>query len=87
MAIWTHKETGNYEAEQVERAAVFRKIASHRNWKERIDAWIDASDFDECNEAGIWFAASPLTIVARRSTKGVAKVRVQGAGYYANVGA
>lgn len=83
MTNWTHDKTDNYEAEQAERQAVFAKIAPKHNWKERIDAWIDATDFDECNNAAIWFAASPLEIVARRSTK----VRVQGGGYYAMVGA
>lgn len=84
MTNWSvEKSTGDHEAEQAERVAVWQKIRPKRNWKERIDAWIEAADFDECNEAAIWFAGSPLDIVAKRGSK----VRVQGDGYYARIGA
>lgn len=87
MTNWTHEKTGNYEAEQAERETIFRKVAPKGNWKSRINAWIDATDFDECNNAAIWFAASPLMIVERRTKGGTEQVRVHGEGYYVMVGA
>jgi len=88
MPNWSvNKAGGDFEAEQAERVAVWKKVAPKPHWKDPIDAWIDAADFDECCEAAIWFAGSPLEIVARRKKAGTDQVRVQGGGYYECIGA
>jgi hypothetical protein len=83
MANWTMDQSPNYEAEQAGRVAVFNKIKPEVNWKTMIMAWIDESDFSECNQAAIWFTGGALEIVERKD----GRVRVVGDGYYANIGA
>jgi hypothetical protein len=83
MANWTMDQSPNYESEQAERTVVFNKIKPEVNWKTMIMAWIDESDFAECNQAAIWFTGGALEIVERKD----GRVRVVGDGYYANIGA
>ena len=66
-----------------QRDAWFQKIQPSDNWKLPIDAWIDAPDFENCNQACIWFTGGELVIVERDA----ARVRVTSGGYYANIGA
>lgn len=90
MSKWDITESGKsdtYEADQAWRVTVWKKVQPAGNWKGPIDAWIDEADFADCNEAAIWFAGSTLDIVERQTRNGVNWVRVQGPGYYANVGA
>lgn len=75
-----------FDQRQAERTKWFEKIAPKSgNWKEPIDAVIDAADFEDCNQAAIWFTGGGLTIAD--GLNGSGKLRVEGAGYYVNVGA
>ena len=86
MGLWDFSETKDeYEANQAERVRWFRKIAPKGNWKGEIDAWIDPAEFDNCQNAAIWFTGGDLVIVPGSAKDG--KVRVLGDGYYAVIGA
>lgn len=52
-------------------------------WKGPICAVIDAADFDDCNEAAIWFTGAGLDVIDHIGTE----VVVSGPGYYATIGA
>lgn len=84
MANWTFEDTGNFDAEQAERVRVFRKIAPKKDWKRRIKTWIDEEDFDECNEAAIWFTGAGLEIT--RADLKNKKILVECPGYYSVIG-
>lgn len=64
------------------RDEIFDKIKPKGNWKNPIACWIDVADFDECNEACIWFTGSMLQIEERRGKK----IYVRAIGYYLAVG-
>lgn len=83
MSIWKMGASGNYEAEQAARVEWFKKIEPAGNWKLAINAWIEASEFEDCNQAAVWFAGCELKIAESKGSK----VRVEGAGYYAAIGA
>jgi hypothetical protein len=83
MAVWTFQPSATFDADQAERVAVFAKIEPAGNWKNPIDAWIDAGDFADCDQAAVWFTGAGLTIVARKA----GRVRVTAPGYYATIGA
>jgi hypothetical protein len=73
-----------FDVRQAERNRWFQKVAPKSgNWKEPIDAVIDADDFDDCNNAAIWYTGGGLTA---KKLKG-GKLHVLGAGYYVNIGA
>jgi hypothetical protein len=76
------KPSENYEAEQAQRLAWFDKIKPAGNWKNPIKKWIEEVDFDQCNQACIWFTGGSLTIAAKRGTR----VLVESGGYYVNIG-
>lgn len=87
-SIWnTPSPDANYDANQAARVAVFNKIAPKDNWKLPINAWIDESDFDECNEAAIFFTGSSLKITARTGPLSATRLHVETPGYYATIGA
>jgi hypothetical protein len=76
----------HFEERQAERVSWFKKIEPKSgNWKDPIDAVIDAADFTDCNEAARWFTGGELTIAD--GLNGSGKIRVESAGYYVNIGA
>jgi hypothetical protein len=87
MSIWkpTTRPAANFDEEQAARSAVFNKIAPKDNWKNPILCWIKEDEFEECNEAAIWFTGAGLTVVYR--VVGTNAVRVSAPGYYATIGA
>lgn len=88
MSIWTFAHNDppeEYEAKNAARVAVFNKIAPRDNWKNPILRWIKESEFEECNEAAIWFTGAGLTIIDRKEYAN--GVLVEGPGYYATIGA
>lgn len=82
MTNWTLGKSDNYEAEQDERVAVFDRIKTPGDWKLPIDAVIYAEDFEEANNASIWFAGCELTVAERLPDN---KLRVTAPGYYATI--
>jgi len=83
MSIWNAGPSANYDAEQIARTSVFIKIQPRDNWKNPINAWIDESDFADCNQAAIWFTGAGLTVIARNGEK----LHVTAPGYYLTIGA
>lgn len=77
------RDPAAYEAAQKERDGHFKKIQPAGNWKLPICAVIDAADFDDCNEAAIWFTGAGLDVIDHIGTE----VVVSGPGYYATIGA
>lgn len=69
---------------QQARDSVFKKIKPMVSWKLPISAVIAAADFDDCNQAAIWFTGGELTV---EGTFEDGRLWVSGAGYYANIGA
>jgi hypothetical protein len=63
---------------------MFTALANKEHWKYPIDAVIAESDFNLAQEAALFFAGSALEIVERLPD---GRVRVQGPGYFACVGA
>lgn len=85
--LWDiHRSNGqDFDVRQAERARWFEKVAPKTgNWKDPIDAVIDADDFDNCNQAAIWYTGGGIVIAERLKGR---KLRVTGAGYYVNIGA
>ena len=72
------------ESAAVDRSRFFEMIRPSDHWKMPIEALVRASDFENCNEAAIWYTGGPLEVV---SEDGFGSLIVKGAGYYANVGA
>ena len=72
-----------YDEYQAMRCAIFAKIKPKGRWKNPIDCWIDADDFDACADACTFFTGSLLDVYAKKG----GKVRVKAAGYYAAIGA
>lgn len=70
---------------EAHRQAVFEKIKPAGNWKMPIDAVIELDDFDDCNEAAMWFTNGELQ--RERDWTGATTIRVTSPGYYVNVGA
>lgn len=72
------------DAQQAERTAIFDRIKPAGNWKEAISARIDPAEFDDCDQACIWFTGSTLT---REAMTADGKLWVTAPGYYATIGA
>jgi hypothetical protein len=86
MSIWNispSNDPAKYEVEQELRTEWFDKIMPVGNWKCGIDCWIEADDFEQCDNAAIWFTGAGLRAIESRGSK----VRVIGPGYYATIGA
>lgn len=71
-----------YEERQARRQYWFAKIKPATHWKLAIDCWIKADEYDNCNQAAIHFTGGSLIITEHKRQH----IRVQGAGYYANIG-
>jgi hypothetical protein len=82
-SIWWNGTSAGFEADQKARIAVFDRIKPGGNWKEPIDAWIGADQFEECNQAAVFFTGGPIRIVEEFGDS----VRVIGEGYYYHIGA
>lgn len=67
------------------RDAVFEMIRPAGNWKLPIDAVIRLEDFDDANEAAMWFTNGDLLRCPDWTS--AATIRVTSPGYYENVGA
>jgi hypothetical protein len=65
--------------------AAFEKVEDKSNWKLPLHGVIHKSEFDLVNEAAIYFAGSPLTVVNKLAGGDLLEVR--GAGYYECIGA
>ena len=76
-----------YAARQAERDSWFKKIQPNVNWKFAVDAIIEADDFEQCNQACIWFTGSELTKVEMPGCTIPGIIRVTAPGYYATIGA
>jgi hypothetical protein len=82
--IWnTPTPDPHYEVNQSLRSEWFSVIAPIHNWKDPIDCWIQKNQFNDCNQAAIFFTGAPIEIVERSYNM----IRVVGAGYYATIGA
>lgn len=89
--LWTIRQErseptpdAQFEAEQAERKAIFDRIAPAGNWKAPIGANISEADFDDCNQACIWFTGSELTVYEKL---GDGRIWVTSPGYYETIGA
>lgn len=69
-----------YPIEQMD--AAFKKVQDNRNWKNPINAVIDAGQEDITTEAIIFYTGS----IAQYTPAGKGKVRVEAAGYYLTIG-
>lgn len=72
----------DYEKHQAERLAWFNKIAPRKNWKMPIACWVSKEDFDNCNQAAIYFTGSPLKITIKQGPMRFVKAP----GYYNTIG-
>lgn len=68
--------------EQLE--AAFNKVKNPSHWKDRIDAVIDAADWDHVEKAVIYFTGSVPEVV---ETLADGKLRIVAAGYWEAIGA
>lgn len=87
--LWDLKvDHADYEAVQAERMTWWHKICPNKtrgaHWKDRIVAVIDKADFENCNQAAIWFAGSPLEEGGPERADG--KIEVYGDGYFERIG-
>ena len=73
----------NYADQQAKRAEWFAKIKPAGNWKMPIRTWVWADEFEQCNQAAIWFTGAPLEVEGQRGKA----VYVRSPGYYATIGA
>ena len=84
MGIWgISGKDENYEVNQAKRAEFFNKIAPRGNWKNPIACWIAEEQFEDCNQAAIWFAGCSLTIKRKQGPM----LFVVAPGYYNSIGA
>lgn len=71
---------------EAERQRCFELIKPAGNWKLPIDAVIRLEDFDDANEAAMWFTNGDLLRVEVVGAD-ASRIRVTSPGYYENVGA
>ena len=71
-----------YDKHQAERLEWFNKIAPLGNWKNPIECWIAKEQFEDCNQAAIYFAGCSLAIKRKQGPS----ILVKAPGYYISVG-
>jgi len=75
--------TNGVEYTRTQLLAAFERITNKDNWKLPLHGTIKENEFDLVNDAAIFFAGSPLSILKRDGDM----VEVHGLGYYAYIGA
>lgn len=84
MPIGTASQNLRFGLTQAQLEAAFNKIKNPSHWKDRIDAVIEADDWDHVEKAVIYFTGSVPQVVEKQTD---GKLRIKADGYWMAVGA